>query len=125
MQKIALLILACSVCLAKITHLPATPANIASFSQILDVRTQHDLRELGSILGATAISLSKDKQSFIKEVHSKIDITKPFAIICRNGGRSEYAAKLLDNENALITNLKGGIDSLLKEGYMTIPYKRP
>lgn len=101
----------------------ATPENIAKFDQIVDIRTPSEWAETGIIKGAKTITLNRDKEQFLKDIKAQIDTTKPFAIICRSGGRSAYAIQMLQNDNLNITNLDGGMIMLLNSGYTTTPYQ--
>lgn len=123
MKKFILPFMCCASALAQINSLPATPENVEKFEQIIDVRTPKEWRETGIIKGAKTIQLIQDRDRFLEQIKSQIDITKPFAIVCRSGNRSSFAAHLIDHHDFNITNLDGGMNSLIKAGYETIPYK--
>lgn len=119
MKRIMLLNLCILASFGEINIIPATPENVDKFEQIIDVRIPAERRELGIIKDAKIIEFSKDKKKLWKEISSKIDTTKPFAIICRGGRRSTFVAELLDNPNLNITILKGGMKELISQGYVT------
>lgn len=123
-MKSTLLNFACAVgACAHINTIPATPANIAKFDQVIDIRTSMEWFDTGIIKGAKTITFNSDKDKFLKAIKEQIDITKPFAIICRSGVRTAFAAKILDDHGMNITNLDGGMNLLLELGYVTTPYK--
>ncbi|CAD7288526.1 rhodanese-like domain-containing protein [Campylobacter suis] len=125
MKKTLLFSACCAVgAFAQINVLPATPANIEKFEQIVDIRTPAEWRDTGIINGAKTIVFSKDKEKFIEAIKEQVDITKPFAIICRSGGRTASAAQMLDEADMNVTNLDGGMNLLIKSGYMTTPYSK-
>lgn len=115
---------------AEIKIVDATPKSISEYKQIIDVRTPDEWRETGIVQGALTIDIVGNKQKFAEEVLSKIDPSKPVALICRTGRRSTYAAGFLEEELAKrgvkleIVNLNGGINALLKQGYRTVPYDK-
>ncbi|BCX79808.1 rhodanese-like domain-containing protein [Campylobacter sp. 19-13652] len=115
---------------AEIKTVDVTPDSVSQYPQIIDVRTPDEWRETGIVEGALTIDIVGNKQKFAQEVLSKIDPTKPVALICRTGRRSTYAANFLEEELAKqgikleIINLNGGVVSLIKQGYHTVPYDK-
>lgn len=115
---------------AEIKTVDVMPDSINQYAQIIDVRTPDEWRETGIIDGALTIDIVGNKHKFAQEVLSKIDPSKPVALICRTGRRSAYAANFLEEELAKqgvkleIINLNGGVNSLIKQGYHTVPYDK-
>ncbi|QCD44723.1 rhodanese-like domain-containing protein [Campylobacter mucosalis] len=107
---------------ARITHVEATPSNIANVKQLVDIRTEFEIQETGLIEGAVNVVFTKEqdkfyKDKFIDELKQHIDITKPFALICRTGRRSGKVAEWIDSDQFDITHFSGGINELIKNGY--------
>ena len=77
--------------------------------QLLDVRTQDEFNA-GHLEGAINIDIWSP--SFMKEVKSRFDRSKPLLIYCAGGGRSAMAAEDLSKKGfKLIYDLEGGIES--------------
>lgn len=123
MKRVLILGILAVISSAKIQTVPVSPAEVEKFNQIIDVRTPQEWKETGIIKGAKTVTLINDKELFLKKIQAEVDVTKPFAIICRSGHRSLQAAKLIDSPDFDITNLDGGMSSLVSQGYITVPYK--
>lgn len=123
MKKLLIPFSCCMSVFAQVNTLPATPENIEKFEQIIDIRTPNEWRETGIIKDAKTIQLIQDKDAFLNKIKEQIDITKPFAVICRSGSRSRFAVEMLNKPELNITNLNGGMSGLIKAGYQTVPYK--
>tara|TARA_B100000674_G_scaffold142262_1_gene111908 strand:- start:1 stop:273 length:273 start_codon:yes stop_codon:yes gene_type:complete len=77
--------------------------------QLLDVRTQDEFNA-GHLEGAVNIDIWSP--SFMKEVKSSFDRSKPLLIYCAGGGRSAMAAEDLRKKGfKLIYDLEGGIEA--------------
>lgn len=100
-------------------------ADILKDYQVIDVRTPTEWSQTGMIDGAIGISIQDENgnfnENFLNEI-KKISSKKPIAVVCRSGGRSTKAAKILDENGYEITNLLGGMNSLLEQGYKTKKY---
>lgn len=123
MRKFLLLSSCLFLAFGDIKVLPATPANIEKFEQIIDLRVPVERREMGIIKGAKLVDFSKDKNKLWGDISAQIDTSKPFALICRGGRRSKFVAELLDAPGLDITIFDGGIKKLIEQGYITTPYK--
>ncbi|MDO4673855.1 rhodanese-like domain-containing protein [Campylobacter sp.] len=88
--------------------------------QIFDVRTPAEWAE-GVLQNARCVALYDDLGSFntnfVQEIQSALDGSdKILAFICRSGGRSEIAARIvLDELGIRGVNLDGGMLALEKE----------
>ncbi|MCU0393544.1 MAG: rhodanese-like domain-containing protein [Thermoflexibacter sp.] len=81
--------------------------------QLLDVRTPEEFAE-GKLDGAVNIDISSNE--FESQVES-LDKSKPVAVYCYKGKRSEKAAKILKEKGfKLVYNLEGGLSSWQSEG---------
>ena len=77
------------------------------------------------IKGAKTITFNpRDKEGFLNEIKSQVDLKKPVALICRSGRRSAIAAMIIDSAELNIINLDGGMGSLINQGYETVPYQK-
>jgi rhodanese-related sulfurtransferase len=70
---------------------------------IIDVREVDEVSE-GKIRGAVNIPLG-DLELRLNELNKKED----YIVICRSGGRSFTAARLLENNGFTVTNVSGGM----------------
>lgn len=70
---------------------------------LLDVREADEVAE-GIIPGATHIPLGD-----VPVRMSELDVSKPYILICRSGGRSGRAAEFLGDEGYDVTNMVGGM----------------
>ncbi|AQW86789.1 putative rhodanese-related sulfurtransferase [Campylobacter pinnipediorum subsp. caledonicus] len=124
MKKIYILAFCVLDLFSQVASIPATPANVEKFDQIIDMRVPIEIRETGIIKGAKIIEFSKDKRKLWSEISDEVDMTKPFAIICRSGRRSAFVADLIDTPDLNITIFEGGMRALSKQGYITTPYEK-
>jgi len=82
---------------------------------IVDIRTVQEWKETGILQNTIPITFFDEHrqyniEEFLMRLSEKVDITKPFAIICRTGRRTKMLAKYLsDTYNYKITNVAGGI----------------
>lgn len=123
MKLFAIISFCVSLGMCAIQTLPATPANVNIFSQIVDIRIDIERQETGIIKDAKLIKFNKDKKNLIRDINLQIDTSKPFAIICRSGRKSAFVAELIDAPDLNITILDGGMKKLINHGYITAPYK--
>ncbi|AJC86303.1 rhodanese-like domain-containing protein [Campylobacter sp. RM16704] len=97
-------------------------ADILKNYQIIDIRTPSEWAQTGMIKGAIGISFYNENgslnENFIQEVKN-VSSNKPIAIVCRSGARSTKASALLDQNGVEVTNLTGGMNALLSQGYET------
>ena len=96
--------------------------------QIFDIRSQHEWADSGIIKGAILLPFTLDNGSIDPEFVGKFaklaDTNKDIAFVCATGQRSSAATHLIKSRLGLdTTNLKGGMLSLIAQGYQTTPYK--
>ncbi|HEC1759380.1 TPA: rhodanese-like domain-containing protein [Campylobacter lari] len=122
MKKIFLSLALCaSFVLAEVKNIDIN-ADILENYQVIDVRKPSEWAQTGTIKNAIKISFYNEdgsvNKNFVEEI-KKISSNKPIAIICRSGSRSAKASALLDQNGIEVTNLKGGMNALLSQGYKT------
>lgn len=82
---------------------------------IVDIRTVGEWKETGILKDTIPIEFFTEQGQyniplFLKELNNKVDTTKPFALICRTGSRTQMVATFLsDTYNYKVTNVTGGI----------------
>ena len=125
MRKVLLLGAAAAMAFAEISTVQVSPEAIKNYEQIVDIRTPGEWMETGVIKGAKTITFNpRDKEGFLNEIKSQVDLKKPVALICRSGRRSAIAAMIIDSAELNIINLDGGMGSLITQGYETVPYQK-
>ncbi|EGK7513615.1 rhodanese-like domain-containing protein [Campylobacter lari] len=122
MKKIFLSLALCaSFVLAEVKNIDIN-ADILENYQVIDVRKPSEWVQTGTIKNAIKISFYNEdgsvNENFVEEI-KKISSNKPIAIVCRSGSRSAKASALLDQNGIEVTNLKGGMNALLSQGYKT------
>ncbi|HEG2581342.1 TPA: rhodanese-like domain-containing protein [Campylobacter lari] len=122
MKKIFLSLTLCaSFVLAEVKNIDIN-ADILENYQVIDVRKPSEWAQTGTIKNAIKISFYNEdgsvNKNFVEEI-KKISSNKPIAIVCRSGSRSAKASALLDQNGIEVTNLKGGMNVLLSQGYET------
>ncbi len=108
-----------------------TKAFVASKTPIVDIRTAPEWRKTGLLKGAIPITFfrpngSYDAHAFLRDLHAKVDTSKPFALICHTGNRTAIVSAWLAKELGYkIINLKGGMEYATKIAHLpTFPYKK-
>lgn len=82
---------------------------------IVDIRTVGEWKETGILKGSIAIEFFNEEgkyniPAFLAKLNDNVDTTKPFALICRTGSRTNMVATFLSNTyNYKVTNITGGI----------------
>ncbi|EGK8038001.1 rhodanese-like domain-containing protein [Campylobacter lari] len=122
MKKIFLSLALCvSFVLAEVKNIDIN-ADILENYQVIDIRKPSEWAQTGTIKNAIKISFYNEdgsvNKNFVEEI-KKISSNKPIAIVCRSGSRSAKASALLDQNGIEVTNLKGGMNALLSQGYET------
>jgi rhodanese-related sulfurtransferase len=131
LKKIIFTLLLLTVSLfAELKNEYISPAFIESKIPIVDIRTPAEWKETGLLKNSIPIMFfdergNYDLNGFLKQLHAKVDTTKPFALICRSGNRTStiapYFAKKLGYK---VINLKGGITYAIRILKMkTTPYR--
>ena len=98
---------------------------------MVDIRTVGEWKETGILKGTIPIEFFTEEgkyniPSFLAELNAKVDTTKPFALICRTGSRTNMVAAFLANTyNYKVTNITGGImiHSMKYEDMEFVDYK--
>ncbi|MGM0420890.1 MAG: rhodanese-like domain-containing protein, partial [Bacillota bacterium] len=80
---------------------------------IIDVRTQDEYKA-GRIPGATHINFGLVPFRIGDHVE---ELDQEFIVVCKSGGRSTIATKLLQDMGYSPINLDGGFDSWMEAGY--------
>ena len=116
MKKILLaLLLLISSLYGELKNEPLTQELLDSKIPIVDIRTPPEWFETGIVKGSIPIMFFNEKgghdmNAFLNELISKVDTTKPFALICRTGSRTKVVATYLSGKfNYKVTNIVGGI----------------
>ena len=115
--------------LASVTNKNPSLEIVNSKTPIVDIRTPSEWKDTGLLKGAIPIMFfdgrgGYDLKGFLKELHAKVDTTKPFALICRSGARTTTVSKYLSDEYGYkIINLKGGMNLAKAKKLPTTPYK--
>jgi rhodanese-related sulfurtransferase len=105
-----------------------TPKLVNSGIKIIDIRTQSEWIETGIVAKSILITFFDDNgkynvKKFLQALNKHIDINETFAIICRTGNRTTSVSDFLGKNGYSVINLKGGIKSLEKQGYILVNYK--
>ena len=131
MKKILLSFLFISVTLfASITNQKADQKLIDSGTPIVDIRTPGEWKETGLLKGSIPIMLFDERGNynlklFLEQLNSAVDTTKPFAIICRTGSRTEVLANFLSKKlNYSVINITNGIVYAKYIKLPILPYKK-
>lgn len=75
---------------------------------IIDVREENETAS-GMIPGAVNIPLSKMPQKI-----NDLDKSKEYVLVCHSGGRSQYAALILEQQGFNVSNMLGGMMSWIE-----------
>lgn len=97
---------------------------------VVDIRTEGEWKETGVLKGAIPITFFDEKGNynipvFLKELSEKVDVKKPFAIVCRTGSRTNLVSKFLSNELGYnVYDFSGGMMYIIGEKLPIIPYNK-
>ena len=129
MKKIFLSLLILSVSLfAELKNEYASQKLIDSKIPVVDIRTPGEWKETGLLKGAIPIMFftemgNYDVTGFLKELNDKVDTTKPFALICRTGSRTQVVSQFLSQKlHYKVTNLIGGMMYAEGKNLPILPY---
>jgi hypothetical protein len=72
---------------AEVTNIYPDTAFLSKKIPIVDIRTQSEWKETGVLKGAIPITFFDERGSyniplFLKELSAKVDVKKPFALVC-------------------------------------------
>ena len=93
----------------------------------VDIRTVGEWKETGILKGSIPIEFFNEQgqyniPDFLAKLNSKVDTSKPFALICRTGSRTKMVAQFLsDTYNYKVTNVTGGI-MIHRMDYKKLPF---
>lgn len=132
MKKIVFFLITLSVSLfAELKHEFPTQSFLDKHIPVVDIRTQPEWVQTGLLKGAIPITFfqrdgSYNVKKFLTQLKSKVDLSKPFAIICHTGNRTGMVSQFLSDEIHLkVINLKGGMDYATKVQHLkTYPYSK-
>lgn len=97
---------------------------------IVDIRTEAEWKETGLLKGAVPITFFDEKGNynipvFLKELSQKVDVKKPFALVCWTGSRTNLVSKFLSNELGYnVFDLSGGMIYIMGKNLPVVPYKK-
>lgn len=130
MKNIFLLLLIFGASLfAELTNEYASQKLLDDKTPIVDIRTPPEWMETGLLKGAIPIMFFNERgayniEAFLTELNTKVDTTKPFALICRTGSRTKVLSQFLSKEmNYQVINLEGGMMVVKGKNLPVVPYK--
>ena len=128
MKKIILILLILSLSLfAELKNEYLTQKFLDSKMPTVDIRTVGEWKETGILKGSIPIEFFNEQgqyniPDFLAKLNSKVDTSKPFALICRTGSRTKMVAQFLsDTYNYKVTNVTGGI-MIHRMDYRKLPF---
>jgi len=129
MKKIilALFLIASTIFAEYIPTLP-TKDFVSKHIPIVDIRTPAEWKQTGIIKGAIPIMFFDSRggynvAAFLEELKQKVDVTKPFALICHTGNRTKIVATFLAQKlHYTVYDLRGGMDEAARQGITFVPY---
>jgi len=122
------LILAVSL-LAELIHQPLNQKLLNSKIPIVDIRTPGEWKETGIVKNSIPIVFFDERgqynvEAFLKELNSKVDTKKQFALICRTGSRTKVVADFLSKKLGYnVINLQYGITHAMRQNLPVEPYR--
>ena len=128
MKRIILtLLLLSSSLFAELKNEYLTQKFLDSKMPTVDIRTVGEWKETGILKGSIPIEFFNEQgqyniPDFLAKLNSKVDTSKPFALICRTGSRTKMVAQFLsDTYNYKVTNVTGGI-MIHRMDYRKLPF---
>ena len=116
---------------AEVTNLPVTIDFVKSNKmKIIDIRTKSEWKEMGIIKDAYLLTFFDEEshynvKDFINKLNKIVKKNEQFAIICNTSSRTKLISNLLGNRlDYHVVNLIGGMDKLVKDGYIVTIYPR-
>ena len=126
-NTIVILLLLTSSLFAELKNEYLTKKFLDSKMPTIDIRTVGEWKETGILKGSIPIEFFNEQgqyniPNFLKQLNAKVDTTKPFALICRTGSRTQMVATFLsDTYNYKVTNVTGGI-MIHQMDYKKLPF---
>ena len=128
-KKILLLLILAASLFAQLTNEYPSQKILNNHTPIVDIRTSSEWRESGLLKGAIPITFFDEKgaynvDKFLKELNTKVDTKKPFALICHTGSRTKMVSQFLSVKlHYKVINLLGGMMYVKGKGLPTTPYR--
>lgn len=126
---LSLLLIATSL-LAQVTKIYPDSEFLNKKIPIVDIRTEGEWKETGVLKNAIPITFFDEKGNynipiFLKELSEKVDVKKPFALVCRTGSRTNLVSKFLSKELGYnVYDLSGGMMYIMGKNLPVVPYKK-
>jgi rhodanese-related sulfurtransferase len=115
---------------AEVTNIYPDTAFLSKKIPIVDIRTQSEWKETGVLKGAVPITFFDERGSyniplFLKELSTKVDVKKPFALVCRSGSRTKMVSAFLSQKLGYnVYDLNGGMLYVMGKNLPIVPYKK-
>ena len=128
MKKIFLVLAIALSLFAEVKTLNVTPALVNSHIKIIDIRTNSEWIQTGIVKNSIPITFfdsqgGYDVDKFMNQLSKHVNKNEEFALICRTGNRTTAVSDYLGKIGYKVINLKGGIKSLMQQGYKLEKYK--
>jgi rhodanese-related sulfurtransferase len=131
MKKLVLsLLFLTNALFAEVTTLYPDAAFLSKKIPTVDIRTQGEWKETGLLKGAVPITFFDERGTyniplFLQELSSKVDVKKPFALICRTGSRTKIVSAFLSQKMGYkVYDLNGGMMYVMGKNLPVVPYKK-
>lgn len=130
MRKIILMLMVmvmATFLLASSSNVNATPEFVKKGIKIIDIRTQEEWIQTGIVKNAIPITFfdargGYDAAKFLETLNTHVKKNEEFALICRTGNRTTAVSDFLGKNGYNVINLKGGVVSLMQQGYKLSRY---
>jgi rhodanese-related sulfurtransferase len=122
------LILVSTLLFAGVKTVDVTPQIVESGIKIVDIRTAPEWLETGIVKNSIPITFfdargNYDAQKFLDTLSGHVKKGEEFALICRTGNRTTAVSDFLGKMGYDVINLKGGVKSLMNQGFKLTPHK--
>ena len=115
---------------AEVTNIYPDTVFLSKKIPIIDIRTQGEWKETGLLKGAIPITFFDERGSyniplFLKELSTKVNVKKPFALVCRSGSRTKMVSAFLSQKLGYnVYDLNGGMLYVMGKNLPIVPYKK-
>lgn len=126
---VLLLTLLSSMIFSEVINQPADQKLLSAHIPVVDIRTPGEWKETGLLKDSIPITFFDERgqynvDAFMKALNTKVDTSKPFALICRTGSRTSMLAPFLSKQfHYTVYNLQGGIIEARRQGLAITPFK--
>lgn len=125
MQKVVFFLLFITTLLfSQVTNINVSPDFVKNSGiRVVDIRTQPEWIQTGVVENAVLITFfdargNYDAKEFLYHLEaSGFSKDEEFALICRTGNRTKAVSAFLSEQGYKVINLRGGIKSLIFQGY--------